>query len=351
MPPTITIARPAADWQPLAAPPRPLYALDDLADVEAMDAVRSPFLDDPLFRLEDPGPGAWLVRVGKDPTQLCQDSFACDPARRVYAVADGVSQSFMPAAWARIVARAAVAHPGPFGGETEFAAWLDAAADRWLDWMHEVWLPRATSRDWSAEIDGQGAQTTLVCCSIGERPRRGGAKSVRVDVTAIGDAECLLFRPRTAGWELLVAVPLEHPSDFGATPATLATRRDPTRAAAMYRSLRRGSFEALPGDRLALATDAVACWLLAQARTPPSPAPGVVARPASPAGGDLSPPPRPPRASADSAFSVTPSSVGGEDLIGRALESPAAFELLAQAEIDAGRLEDDDLTLLVVAIS
>ncbi|HEX6798455.1 MAG TPA: hypothetical protein VF116_12165 [Ktedonobacterales bacterium] len=368
--PTVTIARPAGDWQPLAAPPRPLYELDDLAAGEAIVAAQSPFLADPLFRLEDPGPGAWLARVSKDPTQLCQDSFACDPTRGVYAVTDGVSRSFMPAAWARIAAQAAIAHPDPFGDEVEFAAWLDAAADLWRGWMHEVWLPQARastghsarastgrpygSGDWGDEIDGQGAQTTLVCCSIGEQTQRRGPKTVRVDVTAIGDAECLLFRQGAERWKLVAAFPLEHPSDFGATPATLATRRDPEHVAAMYRSLRRGSFEARPGDRLALATDAVACWLLALARNSSSPRPDVVARPASsPAGEDLSPspPPRPPRASADSAFTVTPSSEAAEDPIARALEGPDAFERLAQVEIDAGRLEDDDLTLLVIAIT
>lgn len=349
---TSAIARPAVTAVPLAAPPRPLYATDDLARSSSVSGeTRSPFLDDALFRLEPPGPGARLLRVSKDSTQLCQDSFACDVARRVYAVTDGVSRSFMPATWARIVAQAAVAHPEPFDSEAEFAAWLDAAADRWRTWMRDVWLPRAAPGEWSAAIDGQGAQTTLVCCSIGKPPAgadTGQTRSIRVDVTAIGDAECLLFRPAAGRWELNAAFPLEHPADFGASPATLSTHSEPALSAAMYRSLRRASFDARPGDRLALATDAVASWLLAQARAQGSSVSSSVASVSSVV--DSSPSPRPPRTSATSAFPVTSSSAWGENPIALVLDDPAVFERLAQAEIDAGRLEDDDFTLLVTAI-
>lgn len=343
-PPTAAMAHPMGSAAPLVMP-RPLYAADELTPASAAGEYASPFLNDALFQLEDPGPGARLLRVGKDPTQLCQDSFACDAARRVYAVTDGVSRSFMPAAWARIVAHAAVAQSELFAGEAEFAAFLDAAADRWRAWMREVWQPRVAPGDWSAAIDGQGAQTTLVCCSIGGHPldapvtahrqpadagaTRGETGPVRVDVTAIGDAECLLFRQGAERWELVAAFPLEHPADFGAAPATLSTRRDPARIAAMYRNLRRSSFDALPGDRLALATDAVACWLLAQAHKSSASFPTSV--PSVPA------------------VQNTHTS-SGEDPIAPVLDDPAVLLRVAQVEIDAGRLEDDDLTLLVIAI-
>src|SRR5262249_32902927 len=101
----------------------------------------SPFLEDPLFRRDDPGPGVHVFQVARDPLQVCQDSFAADRPRGVYAVTDGVSNSFMPAPWARIVAQAFVSQQKPFANQAEFTAWLDGAVARWRAWMHETWVP------------------------------------------------------------------------------------------------------------------------------------------------------------------------------------------------------------------
>lgn len=312
----------------------PLYS-DDVSRPAGRPAATqegaSPFLDDPLFRLEDPGPHVRVFQLSKDPLQLCQDSFAADPSRSIYAVTDGVSNSFMSAPWARIVAQAFVSQEKPFANQAEFTAWLDAAGARWRAWMHETWVPAVNRlremqgqppEDWSRKVEETGAQTTLVGCAIARSGAGQGQEApVHVIAAAIGDSECLLFQPARNGWRLRAAFPLRHPDEFGVTPPTLLTRSDPSLIPVMYQWVRWEKLEAQPGDRVVLASDAIARWLLTQA---------------------LAEDPLP--AAEDSAVAV-------EDWH-RVLTmgDRAEFERLVRGEMRAGRMEEDDVMLAVITI-
>lgn len=310
----------------------PLYSDEAIRPAGALAAApvgASPFLDDPLFQLEDPGPGARVFQLAKDPLQLCQDSFAADPQRGIYAVTDGVSNSFMSAPWARIVAQAFVSQEKPFANQAEFTAWLDAAGESWRVWMHETWVPAVnrlremqgqSPEDWSRKVEETGAQTTLVGCAI-SRSGAGSEAPVHVIAAAIGDSECLLFRPARNGWRLGSAFPLRHPDDFGVTPPTLLTRSDPSLVPVMYQWVRWEKLEARPGDRVVLASDAIARWLLTQALAE-DPPPG-----AEPSAGAVE----------DWHRVLT-------------MSDPVEFERLVRGEIRAGRMEEDDVVLAIITI-
>lgn len=310
---------------------------DKAAAVAAATPQESQFLNDPLFTLEDPGPRARLFRVPKDDTNLCQDSFACDSQREIYIVTDGVSRSLMPAPWARLVAREYVkfrAHLGdPFAREDVFRIWLASCKHQWRDWMYNTRasmlgatgnvvktasVPWEKSIEhWHERINSKPSQTTAVACMI----QRDGAGRDRalLYVAAIGDADCLVLRPDKRGaLGLLGAFPLDNPKKFNDHPDTLSTDMTDAVVHEMFQHIRRlDPIEVRKGDVVILATDSVAQWLL---------------NIASQAGSSKETP--------------------WPDLLEIAsLASQEEFARLVEQECDAGHLERDDETMLIIPIS
>ena len=80
------------------APPIPTTLTSDTSYI--------PIEQDELFQLDLPTTGEYVLYLPKEGEALveCQDRFALNAHRRRYAVADGVSGSFAPGPWARIVA-------------------------------------------------------------------------------------------------------------------------------------------------------------------------------------------------------------------------------------------------------
>jgi len=310
---------------------------DKAAAAAAATPQESQFLNDPLFALEDPGPRARLFRVPKDDTNLCQDSFACDSQHEIYIVTDGVSRSLMPAPWARLVAREYVkfrAHLGdPFGREDVFRIWLASCQHQWRDWMYNTRasmlgatgsvvktasVPWEKSIEhWHERINSKPSQTTAVACVI-QRDGSGRDRAA-LHVAAIGDADCLVLRPDKRGsLGLLGAFPLDNPKKFNDHPDTLSTDMTDAVVHVMFQHIRRlDPIEVRKGDVVILATDSVAQWLL---------------NIASQAGSSKETP--------------------WPNLLEIAsLTSQEEFARIVEQECDAGHLERDDETMLIIPIS
>jgi hypothetical protein len=267
--------------------------------------------EDPLFAL----PATGVARVFMQPKEgetlnHCQDFYAADPARGVYAVTDGVSTSFLPRPWASLIARAAVRVPDALLSEAAFTGWLRGCASAWHTWVTERWLPGIHAQqlqrgeeqaDYAEMIQQKGAQTTLIVCAL-----TPGDAATHVSLSAVGDAVALHARPSPDGWELLMAFPIADPTNFGVQPATLPTRDSDAERARAWGEVRRLTLTTQPGDHILLATDTLAEWLL---RDPPA--------------------------------RLTQLD---------ALTDDAAYVALLAQEREAGNMKDDDMTVMIIPV-
>lgn len=268
-------------------------------------------VEDPLFAFPPTGSARAFIQPKEgEPLRRCQDFYAADPAHGVFAVADGVSTAFLPRPWASIIARAAVRTPSALRTEAAFRSWLDEAAAHWRDWVVDRWLPAIQRQQaergeipakYGEMIADKGSQTTLILCEV--LPERDGAQ---VMLTSIGDAVGLHARRAKDGWELLDAFPVDDPDHFGVQPPTLPTRTEPALQARAWRECGRRTLVARLGDRILLATDTMAEWLL---RNPATRLAQVLA-----------------------------------------LTSAEEFELLIERERQRGLMQDDDMTVLIIPI-
>lgn len=278
-----------------------------------------PIEEDQLFALDAPVNNVRCFILSKEGEQLveCQDRYALNAGRNCYAVADGVSGSFVAGPWARIIAKNFVAHGAQFAGEDEFKQWLEATSQEWLQWIENRWVPtmnairgRAGERpgDWSSHIR-QGSQTTLIGCSLTQpsplRRTNGVAR-----VFAVGDSEFFLFRPaRTGEWHLVAAFPYKEPHEFGSHPDTLITIARPDLLERTWTSAKTADYPVFAGDCLVLTSDTLAKWLLGQ--------------------------------------------IGQHSDLWQpflSLTDPRDFERRVREEVHSGRMEEDDMTMLVIPI-
>ena len=276
--PSMPVRSEQAATQVYHAGPLPLFPMP----VHEMVAPGSPFLPPPpsvpiekvlLLEFDDPGNGErpFILQKESEPLIECQDRYALDSGRRCYAVADGVSNSFIPGPWARIIARGFVEQPRVFEQKEVFQQWLSNAAQAWQALITQRWIPMINEQrhalgesieDWGRELR-RGAQTTLVGCTIA--PAQDMLLAVRV--CAIGDALFLLFRPHASEqWTLVSSYPLNDPDAFTHMPDTLATIVRPDLLELAWERRKVETFMAQRGDLLVLASDTLARWLLIQAQ-------------------------------------------------------------------------------------
>lgn len=298
-----------------------------------------PIEQDALFQLDTPMADEYVLYLPKEGEALveCQDRFALDTVGRCYAIADGVSGSFVPGPWARIVARGFVEYvsetlreaPGGhyervssraeqcFGDSTHFEQWLQQCRHAWYRWMRERWVPTInamrvhhgnSAMNWDIEIE-QGAQTTLTGCWL--RPRTDPLDAyIDVFVSIIGDSEFFLFRRDEQGeWQNIVALPFISVDEFEIRPTVLATRPQAELVERAWMRRQEGCVPALPGDRIILATDTLAKWLLSQVQHQ------------------------------EKAWTLLLDSTDS-----------SLHERLLRHELHENRMEDDDLTMLVIPV-
>ncbi len=233
--------------------------------------VLTPPITEPGYKYSSPTGRffCYLLPKGDEPTERCEDSFDFNDRQSRYAVTDGVSQSFLPARWAQILAHHFVNHRGQLQSETEFATWLQACSDTWHEWVSTKWIPDANRkmvRDWSEQLY-KGAQSTLVGCTLFTSKTEQG-EHTQIEVVAIGDSNFFLLHPPSTNqqaWQYR-AFPHTQPEEFGSTPQTLpSTKERITRTWQRLQDLPwHGTFKGETGDFILLTSDALAKWLIAQ---------------------------------------------------------------------------------------
>lgn len=176
----------------------------------------------------------------------CEDAVGVNAATQRFALADGATEAFDAGSWARALAEGwVVTEPAPLTREG-FKAWVAEAGGRW----HEGWAGRELP--WYAEEKARaGSFAAFVGLAF-----EADAGGWRWRAVAVGDA-CLIQR---RGGLVVTAVPLSDSSEFGACPALV-----PSRAAALDAALARAvmaSGEAAAGDLFLLLSDAAAAWFL-----------------------------------------------------------------------------------------
>ena len=203
----------------------------------------------------------WLPKAGNRLDEY-EDAFRAIYPQRVgesgsgvarIAVSDGASESAFAREWANALTDAFVARPPELCGLTEDSlnAWLLPAQDAWhsgVPWDRLPWHGEAKAR--------RGAFATLLGMTIGaspDNPRRLSWQAV-----AVGDSCLFIIRDD----RLRLSFPLEDAAEFDNTPALVCS--NPDNAVDMWDGVRLHSGECEAGDLIILATDALACWFLAQ---------------------------------------------------------------------------------------
>lgn len=236
-----------------------------------------PIDQDPIFQLDAPvaGERCFLLPKEGEPLVECQDRFALyvNGTRRSYAVADGVAGSFVPGPWARMVAQSFVERGGSFADKADFQGWLADCSRRWHNWIEQRWEPTINALrerngdnhgNWSNEIR-QGAQTTLIGCTLAPAQQIENDTSTAITIFAVGDAQLFLFTPnRDGGWHAEDMFPFDSSRAFDARPDTLITAARPDLVERAWQRHKTMRITAFPGDLLVLATDTLAKWLLTQ---------------------------------------------------------------------------------------
>ena len=188
-------------------------------------------------------PARWhalhLAKRGNRPEEI-EDALAASDALGRFAVADGVTDAIFSAVWARLLVDKFIAAP-PTESEAT-SQWLCALREAWRQDVHQRSLP------WYAEHKlATGAAATFAGLQI--FPDNTWA------ALTVGDA--CLFHLRDA--KLLRAFPINQSAAFNNRPIVLRSNPDTVEP-----SFERASGQWQPADQFALATDALAQWLLAE---------------------------------------------------------------------------------------
>jgi len=192
----------------------------------------------PLFQ-------AVLPKHASAPGEI-EDAVAARPARGLFAVSDGASESYESASWAKVLTRRYVARPG-LGAEwvAEAICEYDALFDR-------------ARMGWAAQAAfDRGSFATLLGLSLGVGERVA-------DLVAVGDSLAVLAD--ASGF--LASFPYQRAEQFQARPLLLSTvaernaRLLDPEGDAIGRV--RWDLAGLDRARIVLMTDAVGAWLLAE---------------------------------------------------------------------------------------
>ncbi len=194
----------------------------------------------------------WLPKAGNQPHEY-EDAFW--PARasnrevrvKRFAVADGATEASFSGLWAQMLARAC--GRGKIRPENFFAA-LTPLQDAWWAEVGRIPLP------WYAEEKlRSGAFSSLLGLSLKQRRQDG---QVAWTAMAVGDTCLFIVRDH----ELITSFPIHAAEAFDNSPHLISSV--PARNLALDSALCRESGLARAGDRFYLATDALACWILAR---------------------------------------------------------------------------------------
>lgn len=189
----------------------------------------------------------------------CQTADLCVIANRPVriAVTDGATESSFSDVWAKLIARAFCRPtdlgPRPSHSDGDDIEILRRQSAGLFDHAARVWNHRLRNRrlPWYAEQKKEmGAFTAFIGLRV--CPARAPQQHGTWEALAAGDACLFHFRSGS----LRRAFPIEHHESFSNNPYLLSSKGP------MESSLVSASGEWQPGDEFALATDALACWIL-----------------------------------------------------------------------------------------
>lgn len=180
----------------------------------------------------------------------CEDAVLADPARGLFALADGAGTTLFSNIWARVLVRCFLQVPLLSNDAFEVEWWIRQAQQQY---QQEV--PSLSTSSWNArqKAHQQGGYATLATLRV----RKHDEQSIDLECLTIGDS-CLLLRK--AGANSLQTFPYTRPEDFDAAPICF-----PARAALFDRSFHQclvHNYTLAAGDQALLATDAVARWIM-----------------------------------------------------------------------------------------
>ena len=170
----------------------------------------------------------------------CEDAFCL--AGSQLAIADGASEGSYSQVWAGILARAFCDDDAAGWQEAEFFSWIEACQREWSTWERDLaqkdlpWFTRDKLR--------QGAFAAFIGLAL---------SASEWHAFACGDCCLLIIRDDAVAGSF----PIERSDDFGNLPSLIASTRP-----VLDHALQVRTGEALPGDRLYLVSDALACWFL-----------------------------------------------------------------------------------------
>ncbi|GCE26322.1 hypothetical protein KDA_18060 [Dictyobacter alpinus] len=191
--------------------------------------------------------------------QSCEDAFAISLSQGLLTVADGVGTTLFSNIWARHLVDHSIATPLLSEDPFEVEWWLRAAQEHF-----QKLLPGIEGLPWNAlqKMQNEGSFSTLASLRVfSSYPLNGEA--IQAKLLAFGDS-CIFVQP-AASSELL-SFPIVDAAVFDQPPISL-----PSKQGVFNRHFQRGMAMDLllrPGDRILLATDAVARWIIGAANRP-----------------------------------------------------------------------------------
>lgn len=199
--------------------------------------------------------GYWFPK-DEGSEQAYEDGYETDHATGRIAIADGVSSTIFSRSWANLLTRAATACPPDINDLSAVETWLAKLKIAWkktFDIRKLAWNQRAKLKQY-----GGGAATLLwiemQCLSDSEHPEAG---PYTVRGFSIGD--CCLFQLRND--KVIDIFGINSLEDFGLSPKTLSATQQ-FNADEFTIETWEGKCER--GDRIVMATDAIAEWFYKQ---------------------------------------------------------------------------------------
>jgi hypothetical protein len=194
-------------------------------------------------------------KTGSKPED-CEDALSFDPQRRLFAIADGATDSAFQRLWAGLLVKGFINHPPDFSRPSSvkewFGGWIKNQQEQWnknIQWDKLSW-----SGHNKAKITG-GLATFL---GIYFFPNKPIWQSI-----AFGDCDLFQLREqKTRDYYLYGWSPITDSRDFGTNPIALSSIYPDREKIYQHMIPNIGDYE--EGDIFFLATDALAAWFLTE---------------------------------------------------------------------------------------
>lgn len=193
-----------------------------------------------------------LVQVPKAGTapEDCQDAAGVDAARGRFALADGATESWHSALWARLLVESFLARDEPI---PPLPDWLLEPRRTWIEQTDREVPHEPGQIEWFLEERYRlGAYSTFLGLALTRDVESG---SLAWSAVALGDTCLFLVRDE----RLLALFPIDQASRFDSVPWLVGSRGG-DEIFRQHADFLAGGL--LPGDQLFLMTDALALWFL-----------------------------------------------------------------------------------------